>query len=249
MSRTALITGASRGIGAEMCKSFLEEGFNIIGVSRSMEFSNEMLALAANKGLTLQSIKEDISNSDGHQRIYDQVKAQFGKIDILINNAGVAPEKRTDILEMSMDSYERVMNINLFGPVFLTQKLYPLLKHTTTSSIIFITSISAEVASVNRAEYCISKAALSMFSKLMAVRLASESVGVYEIRPGVIETDMIKSVKGKYDALVEKGFFPMGRLGQPKDIAKAALSLAKGDFAYAQGAVIEISGGMQIRSL
>ena len=249
MSRTVLITGASRGIGAEMCRRFVNEGFNIIGVSRSMEFSNDLIVLAKNKGLRLLGIKEDISNSEGHQRIYDQVKETFGTIDVLINNAGVAPEKRTDVLEMSMDSYERVMKINLFGPVFLTQKLYPLLKQEEPSSIIFITSISAEVASVDRAEYCLSKSALSMFSKLMAIRLASESIGVYEIRPGVIDTDMIKPVKEKYDTLVENGFFPMGRLGQPEDIAKAALLLAKGDLGYAQGAIIEISGGMQIRSL
>ncbi len=249
MAKKALITGASRGIGKSVCKELLHHGYDIAGVSRTMIFDEEMMELATSKGLELLAIKADISSLDEHTRIKQTIEREFGYLDLLVNNAGVAPEHRLDILEMSPESYHRVMNINLFGPVFLTQTCFPLLAKSPLANIVFVTSISAVTASDNRAEYCMSKAGLSMYSQVLAKRLAREKVRVFEVRPGVIKTDMIRLVQDKYETMVEQGLFPAGRLGNPEDIAKVIRALVSGDFEYANSSIIEVSGGMQIRSL
>jgi NAD(P)-dependent dehydrogenase (short-subunit alcohol dehydrogenase family) len=180
---------------------------------------------------------------------------KFDRIDVLVNNAGVAPEKRADVLETSPESYDRVLSINARGAYFLTQKVA---RHMIRqkekdsaghSCIIFISSISAYVSSPSRPEYCISKAALSMAAKIYADRLAEYGINVYEVRPGIIQTGMTASVREKYDRLIAEGLIPQKRWGQPEDVARAVAALAGGDFAYSTGLVVEVSGGMNIQSL
>jgi len=180
---------------------------------------------------------------------------RFGRVDCLINNAGIAPPARLDILETTPESFDRVLSINLRAGFFLTQRAASVMLDLQTKiegfrpCIIFITSISADVSSINRAEYCISKAGLSQAATIFAHRLAEYGIQVFEIRPGIIQTDMTLPAREKYDRLIAEGLIPQQRWGMPEDVAKAAAALAKGEFAYSTGAVIEVSGGMNIRRL
>jgi NAD(P)-dependent dehydrogenase (short-subunit alcohol dehydrogenase family) len=180
---------------------------------------------------------------------------RYGRIDILVNNAGVAPLLRNDILDMTEESYDRVMNINLKGPVFFAQKVAKemiWLKQTLIDYkpvIVFVTSVSAVLSSTNRTEYCISKAGLSMASLVFADRLSREGILVYELRPGVIETDMTAKIKDKYDKLINEGLVPQKRWGLPADIGRAVASIARGDWSFSTGMVFEISGGLNIHKL
>lgn len=259
--KVAIVTGASRGIGLAIAGSLTLKGFEVVGISRNIE-PGEPFAL---------TIQADISDIDGHAGILRQIAARFGRIDLLVNNAGVAPLQRVDILEAGAESFDRLMNINLRGPFFFTQMIvnYMLERHTIEEiregrenagtvigtwkterpSVIFITSVSAAASSPERAEYCISKAGLSMAASVYADRLSGTGIAVYEIRPGVIFTDMTAGVKEKYDKKIAGGLIPEGRWGQPEDIAKAVVTLAEGNIPYATGAVIELSGGMNIRHL
>ena len=175
--------------------------------------------------------------------------AKFGKIDVLVNNAGVAPKERKDILEITGEDFDDVVNINLKGTFFVTQKFVPLLRKSESSRIVNISSMSSYTASVNRGEYCISKAGISMITKLFAVRLAEFGISVIEIRPGIIETDMTSKVKEKYDKLIEDGITPIRRMGKPEDIGKCVVSIAKGNFDFCTGTVIDCDGGFSVRSL
>jgi len=250
LPKTALVTGASRGIGKAICKELLQSGYSVIGLSRSIQaIDTELNGIAKDKKVYYSGISADVSNIDDYEKIFDFVKREFGELNLMIHNAGVAPLERKDVLDMTLESYNRVMQINLFGPIFLTQKLFPLMEQVLSGSIVFVSSISAELASTNRAEYCISKAGLSMFAKVMAARLAKSDINVFEVRPGIIETDMTKPVLTKYNRLISEGLVPEGRMGQPEDVARALRALVSGDFDYANGICVEISGGMQIRSL
>lgn len=247
--KTAVVTGASRGIGLATCEELIQNGYSVLGVSRKMAFDGKIKKMAEFHQQELYEISADISKPDDQDRIREYTKSIFGKLDLLVNNAGVAPLIREDVLNMSYESYERVMQINLFGPVFLTNKLHSLLKAGDRPAIVFVTSISASTASVNRAEYCISKSGLSMYAQVLAKRLASENISVFEIRPGVIDTDMIQSVRQTYLEMAESETIPQHRLGKPEDVAVVVRALVSGDFNYAQGLIVEVSGGMQIRSL
>lgn len=243
--KVGIVTGASRGIGLAISESLASKGYQVVGISRNIE-PGSPFALA---------IKADISDIEGHAVILSKIIEKFGRIDLLVNNAGVAPLKRVDILEAGVESFDRLMSINLRGPFFFTQMVVNCMiereerEEGDRPGVIFITSVSAVASSPERAEYCISKAGLSMAAQVYADRLAGSGIAVYEIRPGVIYTDMTAAVKEKYDQRIAQGLIPEGRWGLPADVAKTVVALASGEIPYATGAVIEVSGGMNIRHL
>ena len=200
-------------------------------------------------------VRGDIAALDDHARILGAVVDRFGRLDVLVNNAGVAPEVRMDVLETTPESFDRVLSINMRGAFFLTQKAAKVMIELRAKMpqarpmIVFISSISADVSSTTRAEYCISKAALSMAAKVFADRLAEHGINVYEVRPGIIRTDMTEPVREKYDRLIADGLVPQKRWGFPEDVGKAVAALARGAFPYSTGLVLEVSGGMNIRRL
>lgn len=259
--RVALVTGAAKGIGQSIVLELAENGFDIIGMDILYDpLSRKTGLLEVGERIDefeggFFPIKGDVSDLETHDEIIKQALDRFGRIDILVNNAGVAPEKRLDILETTPESYDRVLSINTRGAFFLTQKIArQMIKQFEEDkerkcAVVFISSISASVSSPSRAEYCISKAALSMAAKIFADRLAEYGINVYEVRPGIIQTDMTAPVKEKYDKLIDEGLIPQKRWGFPKDVARAVASLARGDFAYSTGLVVEISGGMNISHL
>ncbi len=256
----AVVTGAGRGIGRGIVLELARAGYDIAGVDIVYEPRNraaglfEVKAAAEKSGAAFLPLGGDIADLESHDGLLASVLERFGRLDLVVNNAGVAPAKRVDILESTAESYDRVMGINVRGPFFFTQKAARLMRGRAAagvgrSAIVFITSISAEVSSTSRPEYCLSKAALSMAARLFAHALAPDGIPVYEIRPGIILTDMTAAVKGKYDALIAGGLVPQGRWGLPGDVGRAVAALARGDFAFSTGAVIEVSGGMDIRRL
>jgi NAD(P)-dependent dehydrogenase (short-subunit alcohol dehydrogenase family) len=257
----AVITGANRGIGRGIALRLSGEGYNIVGVSRTLKGDSDkpglidIKYLIEEKGTEFLPYQMDVGDLKAHDGLLQVVDNKFGRIDLLVNNAGVAPLVRDDILKTTEESFDRVLSINLKGSFFLTQIVakYMIEKRRPGSEnhpgIVFITSISAEWSSTSRVEYCVSKAGLSMASKVYAQRLIDEGIFVYEIRPGLIETDMVERVKEKYNPLIADGFVPQKRWGTPEDIAKVVASIARGDFDYSPGAIIEISGGMNIRRL
>ncbi len=257
----ALITGSARGIGRATAVALSRSGYDIAAVDvcwddEGKHASASSLELEINKnGGKLLSLQGDISDLGNHAGWIDTIMKGMGRIDLLVNNAGVAPLKRCDILEMDPGSFDRVLGVNLRGAYFLTQQVANEMLAVRRAHqdlrlcIIFITSISASVSSLNRAEYCISKAGLSMAARLFADRLAPEGILVYEIRPGIIQTAMTAPVRRKYDRLIAEGLIPQKRWGYPEDVARVVTSLSGGAFDYSTGAVIEISGGMNIRRL
>ena len=253
----AIITGASRGIGRAVAISLAHEGFDIAAIARSVDSEGmEILATLIEKaGAEFFPVGLDISCTSCQKEVVSNILERYGRIDFLVNNAGVAPLQRNDLLDMTEESYDRVMNINLKGPVFFAQKVAKemiWLKQTISDYkpvIIFITSVSAYMTSTNRAEYCVSKAGLSMASSLFADRFANEGIRVYEVRPGIIQTDMTVKVRDKYDKLIAEGLVPQHRWGLPEDIGKAVASIACGNFDFSTGMVFEISGGLNIHKL
>jgi len=254
--KVALITGAARGIGFGIAMKFASEGCDIVIADiQDEEKVENNLKKISNFGRKILYCKSDISSSKDRSELINKIREHFGKLNILVNNAGVAPAVRADILEASEESYERVMKINLQGPYFLTQLVAKYfieqkkMNSDFSASIINISSISAETASVSRGEYCISKAGLSMMTKLYAVRLAEFDIPVFEIRPGIIMTDMTSAVKDKYDKLIAEGLLLQKRWGQPEDIANAAAMMARGDIAYSTGQVVYVDGGFSVSRL
>jgi NAD(P)-dependent dehydrogenase (short-subunit alcohol dehydrogenase family) len=253
----AVITGASRGIGRAITLSLAAEGFDIVAIARSLDSEGmETLRPEVEKiNSAFFPIGLDISCSSCHKEVVSNILERYGRIDLLVNNAGVAPLQRNDILELTEESYDRVLNINLRGPVFFAQKIAKemiWLKNQILNYrpvIVFMSSVSAAMSSTNRGEYCISKAGLSMASSIFADRLSEDGILVFEVRPGVIQTDMTARVKDKYDKLIAEGLVPQKRWGRPEDIGKAVASLARGDWDFSTGAIFEISGGLNIRSL
>ena len=253
----AVITGASRGIGRAITLSLAAEGFDIVAIARSLDSEGmETLVTEVEKiNAAFFPIGLDISCTTCHKEVVSNILERYGRIDFLVNNAGVAPLQRNDLLVLTEESYDRVLNINLKGPVFFAQKIAKemiWLKDQITDyrpTIVFMSSVSAAMSSINRAEYCISKAGLSMASSVFADRLSEDGILVYEVRPGIIQTDMTARMKDKYDKLIAEGFIPQKRWGVPDDIGKAVASLARGDWDFSTGSVFEISGGLNIRSL
>jgi 3-oxoacyl-[acyl-carrier protein] reductase len=258
----ALVTGAGRGIGRGIVLALAREGFDVAGLDilqepgKSGEGLGEVGRRVGRLGGRFLPVRCDIAALAEHDRAVAEVFAAFGRVDTLVNNAGVAPEKRLDILETTPASFDRLMAVNARGAFFFTQNVARRMAGRTgpgggeaPRSIIFITSISAEWSSVARAEYCMSKAALSMAATLFAHAMAPRGVTVYEVRPGIIATAMTAPVRKKYDRMIARGLVPQGRWGTPDDVGRAVAARARGDFAFSTGAVIEVSGGMNIRRL
>jgi NAD(P)-dependent dehydrogenase (short-subunit alcohol dehydrogenase family) len=253
----AVITGASRGIGRSVAIALASVGFDIAAIARSIDSEGmEILGPEVEKrGAQFFPVGLEISCTKCHKEVVSNILERYGRIDFLVNSAGVAPLQRNDVLDMSEESYDRVMNINLKGPVFFAQKIARemiWLKDQISDYkpvIIFITSVSAVLSSTNRAEYCISKAGLSIASTVFADRLSKEGILICEVRPGIIKTDMTAKVKDRYDKMISEGFVPQKRWGLPEDIGKAVASIARGDWDFSTGMVFEISGGLNIHKL
>jgi NAD(P)-dependent dehydrogenase (short-subunit alcohol dehydrogenase family) len=261
----ALITGASRGIGRGIALELAKIGWDLLinfrsNDSAAREATEACLDLARTHGHSIRAecFKADIGQSEERRKLIAFGRGSFRRLDILVNNAGVAPEVRADILEANEESFDRVMNTNVKGPYFLTQLAAQWMieqvktrgiGNETKPRIITISSISAYTASPNRGEYCVAKAALSMLTPLFAARLAEFGIQVYEIRPGIIATDMTQAVKAKYDQLISQGLTPIARWGTPQDVGLAVAAIAQGFLPFSTGQVIDVDGGFHIRRL
>ncbi len=246
-----LVTGGARGIGAGIVESLARSGHNVAFCGRAAaESCADFLAgLQAKYSGRFAYYRCDVSSAADREKMLDDFEADFGCLDVLVNNAGVAPDVRADLLDMTGESFERVININLRGPFFLTQlaaKRIIANKNGRFHCIINIGSVSAGYASINRGEYCLSKAGVAMATKLWAVRLADENIPVYELRPGVIHSDMTGCVTAKYDKMIADGLTLQKRWGEPSDIGRAVNMLVAGALAYSTGQVINIDGGLTI---
>ena len=245
--KTVLITGGSRGIGRAIAEELLKKDFTVIVTARNE--SDETQKMKKQYADKFHFVPCDISSDESRKNLVSFVAENFGKLDLLVNNAGVAPRERKDILEITPDDFDFLTDINLKGTFFVTQEMTPLLIKNEKSRIVNISSMSAYTASVNRGEYCISKAGISMITRLFAARLAQYGVSVIEIRPGIIETDMTSKVKEKYEKLIAEGITPINRMGKPEDIAKCVVSVAEGNFDFCTGTVIDCDGGFNVRRL
>jgi NAD(P)-dependent dehydrogenase (short-subunit alcohol dehydrogenase family) len=250
----AIVTGASRGIGRAVALELASLGFDI-AVNRVQDQPPDVKGQIEQAGAACEFVQGDVSVAEDRRRIVDATKAAFGRCDMLVNNAGAAPLKRLDILEATEESFDRVMGINLKGPYFLTQLVANWMieqkrRHPQRDfRIVNIGSVSAYASSPFRGEYCVSKAGMTMMTRLYADRLAEFGIGVYEISPGVIETDMTSAVKEKYDKLISEGFTPIRRWGQPEDVAKAVAAIAEGRFDFSTGIVLDVDGGFHMHRL
>lgn len=251
-NRKALVTGASRGIGRAIAIALAGAGHDVaVNFARNQSAADEVKRQIEAVGRTAHLIQADISDSDDRQRLVDEAIRAMGRIDLLVNNAGVAPEVRADILDASEQSFDRMIGINLKGPYFLTQLVARrMVEQKVHGKIVTISSVSAYTASTNRGDYCVSKAGLSMMTALYASRLAEHGIGVFEIRPGVIETDMTGPVKAKYDKLIfEQDLTPQKRWGRPEDVARAVVAIATDLLPFSTGEVINVDGGFHLRRL
>lgn len=256
MKKVALITGGSRGIGLGIAMYLAKDGFDIaINGVREQSFIEDAIDQIRSAGAEVIYCRGNISSREDRSRIMEQVRSHFGRLHVLVNNAGMAPRERRDILEATEESFDEVISTNLKGPYFLTQLIAKWMIEQQNNDagfagcIINVSSISAAVASVNRGEYCISKAGVSMATQLFAARLGQYNIPVFEVRPGVIYTDMTAGVKEKYDQLIANGLCVTSRWGQSEDVGKVVAALAGGGFMYSTGQVIMVDGGLTIPRL
>ena len=256
MNPVAYITGGSRGIGFGIAQALAQEGFDLaINGMRPESAVAEALDQLKNYGVDAIYCQGDIASTQARQQMLHQIRQHYGRLNVLVNNAGVAPKERNDILNATEESYEYVMKTNLQGPYFLTQAVANWMIEQRQADeafpayIINISSISATIASVNRGEYCISKAGMSMMTLLFATRLGEYGIPVYDVRPGVIKTDMTSGVIDKYNQLIEEGLCVQPRWGYPEDVGKAVVALAKGYLPYSTGQTIMVDGGLTLPRL
>jgi NAD(P)-dependent dehydrogenase (short-subunit alcohol dehydrogenase family) len=248
------VTGARRGIGCGIAFAFAEAGYDIV-INDLVEDDAAAAALAGvrERGANAQFVRGDVSDLDAIPEIAERACTAFGGLECLVNNAGITVKKRGDLLEVTPESYDRVMNVNLRGPFFLTQEIARRMLAAEPGrhprSIISLSSANATLVAPDRAEYCLSKTGVSMMTKLYASRLGEASIGVFEIRPGIIRTDMTAVVKEKYDRLIEGGLTPIKRWGEPRDIGRVAVALASGDFHFSTGDAFHVDGGLHIHRL
>ena len=257
--RVALVTGASRGIGRAIAIELARVDYDVmITYATNSQAADEAGAAirAANEAARVAICRSDIAAASDREDLLQKTRAEFGRLDLLVNNAGIAPDQRVDLLEATVESFDRLIGVNLKGPYFLTQAAATWMIEQRTAgiagfspAIINVSSVSAYAASPGRGDYCVSKAGLSMMTKLYAARLASEGINVYEIRPGVISTDMTADVKEKYDQLIDADLTPIKRWGTPKDVGRAAAAIATGAFPFSTGEVINVDGGFHLRRL
>ena len=255
MKKTAVVTGSSRGIGYAIARQLGLDGFNVVIVATgSREKNIDAIRRLEEEGITVGYVQANVADHDDRLRIVSESVKLFGRIDVLVNNAGVAPLVRADLLVMTEESFDRVVGINTKGNMFLTQAVArqmisqePIEKRKGV--IVNISSCSSVVSSTSRGEYCVSKAGISMLTTLFADRLASEGILVHEVRPGVIATDMTSAVQAKYDRLIEDGLFPIARWGTPEDVAGAVSALVSDKFLYTTGNYIDVDGGFHIKRL
>jgi NAD(P)-dependent dehydrogenase (short-subunit alcohol dehydrogenase family) len=252
----ALVTGASRGIGRGVVLTLAREGYDcVVNYARNAAAAGEVCRAIESAGGQALPVQADVSAGGDRQKLVAETVARFGRIDLLVNNAGVAPDVRADLLDASEESFDRLIDTNLKGPYFLTQLVARQMIAQASNlesppKIVTISSVSAYAASTNRGDYCVAKAGLSMMTKLFAARLAEHGINVYEIRPGVIATDMTGPVKAKYDKMIlEEGLTPIRRWGTPDDIARAVVAVAKGLFPFSTGEVLNVDGGFHLRRL
>lgn len=257
MAKTALVTGGGRGIGAGIVDALASEEWNVVFCGRTdpEKYAPRVREIEEKYGVGALYVHADIADEATPELLLKKTLERFGALNALVNNSGVAPLVRADILEATRESFDRVMGINLRGPYFLTQRIahYMIEQKKQTpdfsAAVVTIGSISATVASVSRGEYCLSKAGIAMMCKLFAVRLAEFGIPVYELRPGIVHSDMTSTVRGKYDKLIAEGLTLQPRWGEPADVGRAVAMLLRGDLAYSTGQVINIDGGMEIGRL
>lgn len=255
MNSVGCVTGGASGIGLAITRTLAAAGYSILIVDLREEADGEGV-VGELEGRGHRYLEADISSASDRCGILDTIEANYGRLDLLVNNAGVAPKERKDILETTEESYDQVMSINLKGSFFLTQILARYMVELVQNGkverpkIINISSISAYTSSTSRGEYCISKAGVSMMTKLFADRLAEYGINVYEIRPGIIRTPMTEPVAEKYDKLIlGEGILPIRRWGYPEDVAAAVKAIVSGGFEYSTGQVFDVDGGFHLRRL
>ena len=255
--KVVIVTGASSGIGRSTARLFAMEGAKVVAAARRLKRLEDLRdkVAAENAPGVILPVKTDVRDPAQIDAMFDTCLKEFGHLDILVNNAGVAPKTRTDLLEMTEESYDRVLGVNTKGSMFFTQLIA---KHmiglsmegrVKRGTIVNVSSCSADVVSLNRGEYCVSKAGVSMLTKLYAARLAPEGILVHEVRPGVIATDMTTTVQEKYDRLIAQGAFPIARWGTAEDVANAVSLLCSDQLAYTTGNYLDVDGGFHIRAL
>lgn len=251
----AIVTGGRRGIGLGIARALAADGFNIAitGIGTSDESTDTVLAELGKAGAKAVYFQADLAAVEGHRDTVQAIVDAFGRIDCLVNNAGIASVVRGDFLDLEPENFDAIVATNLRGTVFFTQAVLKAMLHskqaTGPRTIINITSVSADLTSPERLDYCMTKAGLAAFSQGLALRLADTGISVFEIRPGIIRSDMTSGVSAKYDALIAGGLVPMKRWGEPEDIGVAAAALATGKFGFATGSVINLDGGLSIGRL
>ena len=261
-NRVALVTGASRGIGRGIALELARAGYDLVinyatNAAAAEAARAEISAAGSRHETRIELCRGDVSSATDRLALIDFTREKFGRLDLLVNNAGVAPEKRVDLLEATEESFDRLISVNLKGPYFLTQLAARWMIELKSSgaiadyspAIVSITSISADTASPERGDYCVAKAGLAMMTKLFAARLAAEGINVYEVRPGIIATEMTAGVKEKYDRLIEAGLTPIARWGTPEDVGRAVTAIASGALPFSTGEVINVDGGFHLRRL
>ena len=254
--RAALVTGGSRGIGFGIARCLAKEGWDLaLCGRRPAEEVEAALEDLRDSGAEVLYVPANVGDRADRLRLLDAVRERFGRLNALVNNAGMAPRRRADILEASEESFEELMRVNLQGPYFLTQAVANWLIEQSRASeryagcIVTVSSTSAVLASINRGDYCISKAGLSMASQLWAVRLAEFGIPVFEVRPGIIRTDMTAPVRDRYERLIGEGLLLQSRWGESEDVGKAVAMLLRGDLTYSTGQIITVDGGLTIGRL
>jgi len=254
--RVALVTGGTRGIGLGIARRLAREGFDLLVCGTREEASvADVLDALGGPGREVAYAQADIGETAGRARLIDAVRERFGRLHVLVNNAGVAPKARADVLDAGEESFDRLLRVNLKGPYFLTQLAarFMLEQRRADASwqgcVVFVTSVSATTVSTNRGDYCLSKAGLAMAAQLWAVRLAGDGIPVYEVRPGIVRTDMTAGVAERYDRLIADGLVPQARWGEPDDVGRVVAALARGDAPYSTGAVVTVDGGLTIPRL